>query len=205
MKLNGRKLNKTNRKPVTASRRPITAGESYGWVVDPWKAQEAYHFAVEYFGTDNLNQQIVEALSTDELSECLAFIFRMNDFQEWYDRNGEDEDDEDIDASTKKITGKKPVKAAWGGWNKFYGLEDVEFTVPNDTDDPTIFYNGKYYNYYDIEDTLWSFYKEDCEDDGVIPDENDFENWVAAHPEYVYDVLDSARPKQSPGRGVTRR
>ena len=34
---------------------------------------------------------------------------------------------------------RRAIKAAWGGWGKFYGLNDVEFTVPNDTDDPTIY------------------------------------------------------------------
>lgn len=64
-----------------------------------------------------------------------------------------------IRANAKKsvktaCNGKKSVKASYGGWGKFYGLNDVEFTVPNDTDDPTIYYNGNYYNYYAIEDTL---------------------------------------------------
>lgn len=195
-----RKKNRVNanRRPVKASRRPIRAAEDGGWVVESWEAWDAYEFACEYMGKESVDEQIIQSLSTDELAACLAFIFRMNDFDEWYDRNGA------VDSATK-CSGKRPIKAAWGGWNKFYGFDDVEFTVPNDTDDPTIFYNGKYYNYYDIEDTLWSFYKEDCEDDGVVPDEDDFENWVAAHPEYVYDVLDSAVPKQSRGRGVYRK
>lgn len=96
------------------------------------------------------------------------------------------------------------VKAAWGGWNKFYGLPDVEYTVPNDTDDPTIYFNGKYYNYYDIEDTLWDFYKEDCEENGVAPDESDFEHFVEDNVDLVYEVLENARPKSSRGRGVRR-
>lgn len=104
----------------------------------------------------------------------------------------------ELNASTKA------VNASWGGWGKFYGLNDVEFTVPNDTDDPTIFYNGKYYNYYDIEDTLWDYYKDECNENGVKPDENDFENWVANNSYYVYDLLDEITPKSEPGRGVYR-
>ena len=100
---------------------------------------------------------------------------------------------------------KRSVKAAYGGWGKFYGIDDVEFTVPNDMDDPTIYYNGKYYNYYDIEDSLWSYYKEECEENNTVADEEDFENWVAGNSYLVYDLLDIAPAKDKPGRGVYRK
>lgn len=89
-----------NRRPVKASRntnrrtRPVMAGESYGWVVDANEAYEAYEFACEYFGKEQLDADIVDCLSSDELADNLAYIFRMNDFEEWYNRNGSDEDDE---------------------------------------------------------------------------------------------------------------
>ncbi len=110
--------------------------------------------------------------------------------------------EEEIEESTR--IRKQAVTAAYGGWGKFYGLPDVEFTVPNDTDDPTIFYNGKYYNYYDIEDTLWDFFREYCEETGVIQDEDMFEQWIAENTDYVYEVLENAAPKSKPGRGVYR-
>ena len=302
-------------------RKAINAAESYGWVVDENEAWEAYEFACDYFGKEELDDQIVSSLSVDELASSLAFIFRMNDFREWEERNEEDieesrklrgkrsiksskrrntrrpvmamrltsdfsefrpwsgavdtwntladydkldvlesildttfidengegimsetelndllwfepetvyewvglyyndetgevsdepfdeddeDEDEDIEESTK-VRGKKSVTAAYGGWGKFYGLDDVEFTVPNDTDDPTIYYNGNYYNYYDIEDTLWSYYKEEREETGGIPDEDEFEPWVMDNSYLVYDTLDSATPKEKPGRGVYRR
>lgn len=78
----------------TGSKRRIMAGESYGWVVDANEAYEAYEFACEYFGKEQLDADIVDCLSSDELADNLAYIFRMNDFEEWYDRNGSDEDDE---------------------------------------------------------------------------------------------------------------
>lgn len=73
------------RRPVrtNASRRSLNCGESYGWVVESYEAAEAYELAAEYFGEEDLNRQIVDCLSADELSEALAFIFRMNDFEEW--------------------------------------------------------------------------------------------------------------------------
>ena len=81
---------------VNSSRRRLNCGESYGWVVDPSEAQEAYDFACEYFGKENLDDQIVYSLGNDALSDCLAYIFRMNDFREWEAyKNGEDLDEED--------------------------------------------------------------------------------------------------------------
>ena len=107
-----------------------------------------------------------------------------------------------VNASVK--TKKRSVTAAYGGWNKFYGLPDVEFTVPNDMDDPTIYYNGKYYNYYDVEDFLWSMFGEYCEETGVIQDEDMFEQWISENPDEVYSVLSEIQPKKSRGRGVRR-
>ena len=41
-----------------------------------------------------LNEQIISAISHDELAACLAYIFRMNDFREWEAyKNGEELDE----------------------------------------------------------------------------------------------------------------
>ena len=82
-----------NRKQVR--RRPIKAAESYGWVVESWEANDAYEMACEAFGEDDVNAQIVGTLGSDDLAECLAFLFRMWDFREWDERNEADEDEED--------------------------------------------------------------------------------------------------------------
>ena len=84
------------------SRRPIKAAESYGWVVESWEANEAYEMACEYFGGDDaavaeVNSQIVGTLSSNELAECLAYLFRMWDFREWDERNEEDDEDYEDD------------------------------------------------------------------------------------------------------------
>lgn len=78
--------NKNHKKPTHR----IAAAESYGWVVETWEADEAYAMACEYFGEEDINAQIVDAISKDELAACLAFIFRMNDFDEWNERNEND-------------------------------------------------------------------------------------------------------------------
>lgn len=96
------------------------------------------------------------------------------------------------------------ILASYGGWNKFYGIKDIEFTVPNDTDDPTIYYDGKYYNYYDVEDALWDMFKEVCEAEGIDANEDDFEYFVKDNDGIVYEILDNLTPKATPGRGVRR-
>lgn len=109
MKFN-RKRNtiKANRK---MNRRPVQAAESYGWVVDDWRAQEAYDFAIDsgWWDEADLNADIVRAISQEELAACLAFIFRNNDFQAWNEYS-EGSDEEDIEES-RKLRGKSTVKA----------------------------------------------------------------------------------------------
>lgn len=82
-----KKFTKLPKKHIMANkrttRRPITAANSYGWVVESWEAQDAYDLACEYFGEEDINKEIVGCMSSDELAACLAFIFRMNDFREW--------------------------------------------------------------------------------------------------------------------------
>lgn len=56
--------------------------ESYGWIILPANALDAYEEAIEYFGKESLDEQIVESLSQEELAKSLEFIFRMNDFNE---------------------------------------------------------------------------------------------------------------------------
>lgn len=79
------KASKNNNSTIK-SNKSVMAGESYGWVVDANEAQEAYDFACEYFGKEELDADIVSCLSSDELADNLAYIFRMNDFEEWYNR-----------------------------------------------------------------------------------------------------------------------
>lgn len=76
---------------VNSSRRRLNCGESYGWVVDSSEAQEAYDFACEVIGKDTVDSDIVGTLSYDELSDALAYLFRMWDFTEWEAyKNGDD-------------------------------------------------------------------------------------------------------------------
>lgn len=107
---------KFKRNPKSANKQEglkmqINEAESYGWVVNDYQAREAYDFACEYFGEEDLNAQIVGTLSDEELASSLAFLFRMNDFREWEEslEGNEDGDEDDFDESCKR-TNKKVVK-----------------------------------------------------------------------------------------------
>lgn len=144
--------NKKSVKTSTCSnKKSVKAAESYGWVVDENEAWEAYDFACEYFGKDELDAEIVQNLSVDELASSLAFIFRMNDFREWVERNN----DEDIEESTN-IRGKKSVTCAVGDsyidQNARFELFDgfkVDVWEDNDSDvyDPIVLVMDEPWNY----------------------------------------------------------
>lgn len=58
------------------------SGESYGWVVNPEDAWDKLELWKETVGAEAALDDLAKAMGTDELSSCLAFIFRNNDFKE---------------------------------------------------------------------------------------------------------------------------
>lgn len=54
---------------------------------DIWDTFEAVK---ELLGVSELLDAVAKASGYDELSECLAYIFRQNDFREWQERKGEE-------------------------------------------------------------------------------------------------------------------
>ncbi len=64
--------------------------ENYGWVVESGDVYEAYAFACDALEKENVDDAIVSCLSSDELAEILAYLFRMWDFKEYYDEYEED-------------------------------------------------------------------------------------------------------------------
>lgn len=63
----------------------IKEANSYGWVVEDYDAYEAYQFACDNFGKEYVDDQIIDTLSTEELASSLAYLFRMWNFEEWYE------------------------------------------------------------------------------------------------------------------------
>ena len=60
----------------------VKSGESYGWVVNPEDALDKLQLWIDTVGAEAALDDIAKAMGTEELSSCLAFIFRNNDFKE---------------------------------------------------------------------------------------------------------------------------
>ena len=100
-------------KSACKGKKSVKAAESYGWVVEENEAWDAYNFAIDsgWWDEAQLDSDIVRTLSVDELASSLAYIFRMNDFREWDERNEDSDEDEDIEESVR-AKGRKSVKAS---------------------------------------------------------------------------------------------
>lgn len=101
-------------KSACGKKKSVKAAESYGWVVNDHEAWDAYYFAIDsgWWDEAQLDNDIVHTLSSEELASSLAYIFRMNEFREWDERNDEDEDDdEDIEESVRAKR-KRAVRAS---------------------------------------------------------------------------------------------
>lgn len=83
------------------------AGESYGWVVEPDDAWEKLWLFAEAFGEKETLDALARAMGDDELSDNLAYIFRMYDFREGCSDYDDDEEDGTDTESKKKPTLKK--------------------------------------------------------------------------------------------------
>lgn len=104
---------KKNVKSACGKKKSVKAAESYGWEVDSSEAWETYELACDYFGKEYVDDSIVQGLSTDELAESLAYMFRM----EGYDPRDPEDEDDDIEESVRargrrniKASRRKPVK-----------------------------------------------------------------------------------------------
>lgn len=74
-----------------AIKKVLNEGESYGWVVEEEDAREAYDFACDALGKETVDDALVGCLSTTQLSDFLAFLFRNWDFRDWEEyKNGEE-------------------------------------------------------------------------------------------------------------------
>lgn len=75
--------------------------------------------------------------------------------------------------------------------NTFRGVKGSIIIDHGDWADPEIWYDGKTFNYWDIENTLYGYYVNDCEERGEKATEEGFDNlppeWFASELEnYAY-------------------
>lgn len=85
-----------------------------------------------------------------------------------------------------------------------FGCPDVEFFWNGPVSDPEIGYKGNVYNYYDVEEYLWSSFKDDVDsgnykvskkqrkDEYAMLDA--FDKWCEEHRDYVYGALEDLDP-----------
>ena len=85
----------------------------------------------------------------------------------------------------KMVFGFKP-------YPNWYGIEGIGFIYHGDWSDPEIEYKGKRINSTIVEDTMWERFREECETDGVTPTMDEFELYMEANPEDVYELIELA-------------
>lgn len=73
------------------------------------------------------------------------------------------------------------------GW--FYGIYGIEYIPHGEWSDPELIWHGKSFNYYDLENTLWSYYKEECSDLNIPVIEDNFDKWVKKNAYLAREIL----------------
>ena len=70
--------------------------------------------------------------------------------------------------------------------NYFYGIRGIHYIYRGDWADPELVWHKKSFNYYDLENTLWSMYQEDLQDGLPVPD---FEIWIKQNAYLAREIL----------------
>lgn len=73
--------------------------------------------------------------------------------------------------------------------NWFYGIYGIEFIWHGAWSDPELIWHKKSFNYYDLEDTLWSYYKEECDENNTPANEDVFPAWVKKNAYLAREIL----------------
>ena len=71
----------------------------------------------------------------------------------------------------------------------FYGIYGIELIWHGSWSDPELIWHGKSFNYYDLENTLWSYYKEESDEKGITINESLFPVWVRKHAYLAREIL----------------
>lgn len=63
----------------------------------------------------------------------------------------------------------------------------VEYIFINSQADPQLKYNGITKNYYDIEDAIYNYFAEECEENKIVNNEENFVKFCKEHENYILD------------------
>ena len=76
------------------------------------------------------------------------------------------------------------MKKSW-----FYGIYGIEVIWHGEWADPELIWHKKPFNYYDVENALWSYYKEECDDLNIPIIEDNFDKWVKKNAYLAREIL----------------
>lgn len=74
----------------------------------------------------------------------------------------------------------------------WYGIPNIGFIYNGSWNDPHLEYKGKRYNSVPIEETMWSYFNEWCEETCEKPTEELFVDYMQANADDVYELLENA-------------
>jgi len=73
----------------------------------------------------------------------------------------------------------------------FYGLDGIEFIWHGEWADPEVEYEGRRFNYYDLEDPLWEIFREERETECQPVNEDEFPGWVRQNRALAIEILEN--------------
>ena len=73
--------------------------------------------------------------------------------------------------------------------NYFYGIYGIEMIWHGEWADPELIWHKRSFNYFDVEDTLYSYYREECNDLNRPTNDNDFAVWVKKNAYLAREIL----------------
>lgn len=68
----------------------------------------------------------------------------------------------------------------------FYGIYGIKYIYHGEWADPELVWHQRSFNYYDLENTLWSIYQEDLQAGEQVPD---FDLWVKKNAYLAREIL----------------
>lgn len=71
----------------------------------------------------------------------------------------------------------------------FYGIYGIRYIWHGAWADPELIWHEKSFNYYDVENALYSYFEEDCVFDGIENTEENFAKWVKKHAFLAREIL----------------
>ena len=151
--------------------------------------------AISYVVSDNLIYYVDQWIVLQELGESPLEYYTDDVWAALYDdiadRMEVPEEDE-TNESLKTRKNKRLKESVKNGWR---GSKDIEYVWKGHWSDPELVYDGKTFNYWDIEDALWSMFLEEnpqwTDDDSNNPEcEDEFNRYVQYNGAlYLDDVI----------------